>query len=225
MVAATAAPSHPELGDTKIIFDGERVTGAHPAPSRPPAMSPIPPQVQHAGNTPARRAQRACRAHPHAWPPRCVAPAPSGCAVAGIETDAHAARLARAAGGVPARPCGRWTPVGRVCASEQRSPQIARCFSQFVACALVVPACQGRLRHSQRCTTVQYTTVPWHKKLFSLHVCDGKLACGPCGFLPDRTHDHPRCFSRARAAVTTTALRLRRVHDAPPGHTRHQRRL
>ena len=113
VVAATAAPSHPELGDTKIIFDGERVTGAHPAPSRPPAMSPIPPQVQHAGNTPARRAQRACRAHPHAWPPRCVAPAPSGCAVAGIETDAHAARLARAAGGVPARPCGTFveTPV------------------------------------------------------------------------------------------------------------------
>ena len=125
VVAATAAPSHPELGDTKIIFDGERVTGAHPAPSRPPAMSPIPPQVQHAGNTPARRAQRACRAHPHAWPPRCVAPAPSGCAVAGIETDAHAARLARAAGGVPARPCGTFVDVFVLVNSARRRSHVA----------------------------------------------------------------------------------------------------
>ena len=152
VVAATAAPSQPELGDTKIIFDGERVTGAHPAPSRPPAMSPIPPQVQHAGNTPATP----CTARMPRTPARLAAALRRPSAV-GLCCGRYRNRRARCSigsrRGWGARP-PVWNVCGRVCASEQRSPQIARCFSQFVACALVVPACQGRLRHSQRCTTV-----------------------------------------------------------------------
>ena len=96
VVAATAAPSHPELGDTKIIFEMADESGAHPAPSRPPAMSA--PRLRrrstHATHAMTPRTPRMPRTPAR---PAAALRRPSAvglCAVAGIDADAHAARLA-----------------------------------------------------------------------------------------------------------------------------------